>query len=819
VTDTDGLPTRRPAGGGMPARRAVIRWAIRLFRREWRQQILALILLTVAVVGITFGVTATYNIASSSDAQFGRADQMLKLDGADTTVLDDQLVKARAWFGTIDVIGHRYVPVPGQFQPVDIRAQDPSGAYGAPMLALRQGRYPSGAGEVAVTDAMARILHVAVGATLDLDGRHRLVVGMVENPKNLSDEFVLVDPASADPAQSATVLVAGARSNVDAFRQTIGGAGSRESRPDLSRGVIAAVTLAMAAVGLLLVSLVAAAAFVVVAQRRLRQIGMLAAMGATRRHLRLVMLVNGAAIGAVAAVLGTVVGIAAWLLVADRVEVSAGHRIDRFDLPWATLAASVALAVATATAASWWPARSIARTPIMRALSVRPPTPRPAHRSALLAAALLTVGVVALVLSNGSRPVLIVSGCVITAVGVLFLGPLAIRVLAAARGGLPVAVRLALTDLVRYQARAGAALAAISLAVAIAVAIVAGSAAAQYTARQAAGLGNVSESQLLVRLVQSGGSAGPMVPVQTPAERDGVQAQVDAIAAALGSAAVTPLDMAADLSQLVEEAGQRGYQVVDIGAVAADGLPSEAFPLYVATPEILRWYGLDSTTIQANVDVLSVRPGPFQLASRAARNAELKTQSLPNLGYTSLPTSLITPAAMTRFGLQAVRAGWLVQSRHSLTPAELSRAQDLAAGVGLTIEFRQAQSSPARLQNGASGAGILLALGILATTVGLIRAEGAGDLQTLTATGAPRRIRRNLTATTAGALALLGALLGLTGAYVGLASVLHRNLGALSTPPVPQLAAIILGLPALAALAGWLLAGRAPRSFARRSLD
>ena len=35
--------------GGVPARRAVIRWAWRLFRREWRQQLLVLALIIVAV--------------------------------------------------------------------------------------------------------------------------------------------------------------------------------------------------------------------------------------------------------------------------------------------------------------------------------------------------------------------------------------------------------------------------------------------------------------------------------------------------------------------------------------------------------------------------------------------------------------------------------------------------------------------------------------------------------------------------------------------------------------------------------------------------
>jgi putative ABC transport system permease protein len=42
-------PAQRNSSGGAPARRAVIRWAIRLLRREWRQQLLILALITVAV--------------------------------------------------------------------------------------------------------------------------------------------------------------------------------------------------------------------------------------------------------------------------------------------------------------------------------------------------------------------------------------------------------------------------------------------------------------------------------------------------------------------------------------------------------------------------------------------------------------------------------------------------------------------------------------------------------------------------------------------------------------------------------------------------
>lgn len=323
--------------------------------------------------------------------------------------------------------------------------------------------------------------------------------------------------------------------------------------------------------------------------------------------------------------------------------------------------------------------------------------------------------------------------------------PLAIRALAAMRGGMPVAVRLALTDLVRYQARPGAALAAISLALGISVAIVAGSAAAEYTAKQAAGLGNLSDSQLLIRI----GQPDPVIPERTPAQVASLQAQTDAIAAALGTPAVTPLDMAvvASCTDPGRDGGPTGHSAVEIGIPRADGQSSASYPLYVATPELLRLYDLGSTAIAADTDMLSVRSGQLQL-----------------------------------------------------------------------LNIRE-QASLGTLRTGATTAGVLLALGVLAMTVGLIRGEGAGDLRTLTATGAPKRVRRTLTATTAGALAFLGVILGLAGAYIALASTLHRNLGALTGVPVAHLAAITAGLPLLATVAGWLLAGRQPQSFARRGLD
>jgi putative ABC transport system permease protein len=107
----------------------------------------------------------------------------------------------------------------------------------------------------------------------------------------------------------------------------------------------------------------------------------------------------------------------------------------------------------------------------------------------------------------------------------------------------------------------------------------------------------------------------------------------------------------------------------------------------------------------------------------------------------------------------------------------------------------------------------------IAASIAAIRSESAGDLRTLTATGATVRIRRTLTATTAGALALLGALLGVGGTYIVLSATYHDDLGYLSDVPVLWLVLALVGVPLAAAGAGWLLAGREPPAIARTVIE
>lgn len=814
-----------PANGGVAARRAVIRWAWRLFRHDWRQQVVVTVLLALAVAGAVFGASAAYNLTPAPDARFGTANHLLRLDGSDPQALAANIAAARKAFGSVEVVGHRFAPISGSVETLEFRAKDPRGVYGATTIALDQGRLPHGAGEVALTDGAARTLGLGTGATLHLDGQARRVVGVVENPRDLRDEFALVSPAGSAAPQAVTVLFKASPESFDAFRSAARTPIDGEAREAGRQSVAANGALAAAIVLLLLVSLVTAAAFAVVAQRRLRQIGMLAAIGATQKHLRLVMLTNGAVVGAVAGVVGTFAGVMCWAGTAPSLESAAEHRIGRFSVPWTLAVECMILAVVMATGAAWWPARTVARVPITRALADRPPRPKPAHRPAVLAVVFLAAGAACLALADQKNPLLIIAGTLATVLGILFVSPLAIKVLAGAGARAPIAVRLAFRDLGRHQARSGAALAAISLALGIPIAIIIVATAAQDTAAT----GNLSDRQILIRV---GRPNDPVIPIHTAAELRGLDAQVARIADGLGHAKVIPLSMAVDPTIKPEpgsEEGQGGQPVAELGIPRNPGSGGRAggrasgslasVPVYVGTPELLRYLGVDPATVVPATDVVTVRNGEVDIPNVTHPETVTNVERIKGPAYKSLPSSMLTTGGIERRHWQRIRSGWLVESGRPLTAAQLVSARHVAAGAGVTIETRNAQRSLARIRAGAVAAGMLLALGVLAMTVGLIRIEASRDLRTLAATGADARIRRTITAATSAGLAFLGVVLGALGAYLGLAAGYSGQLDLLGRVPVPYLAAIAVGVPVAAAGAGWLFAGREPPAISRHAVE
>jgi putative ABC transport system permease protein len=796
-----------------------------------------LALLTVAMAGTVIGLGVVVNIQGNDQAILGRANSRIDISAPGSQVNND-IAAAQRKFGVVEAIAHENVPVPGSVTPVDLRAQDPHGVYGAPMLRLVSGAWPSGAGQVAVTSSVASIFSVKTGDSWTVNGATLRVVGLVENPKDLSDGFALAAPGQLSSPTSLSLL-SNSTGDLGQFHPpggTVQGImSSQVSGPQEQRNQALAVLL-LDTIGLTFIGLLAVAGFTVLAQRRLRALGMIGALGATDRQVRWVMLANGGGVGIVGATAGTTLGLVVWFALRPMFEHLSGHRIDALRLPWWAVVAGAALAVLTALAASWWPARSAARLPIVAALSGRPAAPQPAHRFALLGTSLAALGFLLLVLSHTQRTLFIVTGIVATTIGMLLLAPLGIQALAAVGPRAPIAIRLALRDLARYQARSGAALAAAGLAVGIASTIAISASAAQADDHSLSG-GNLATNQLVVWLegnpanpsgpnIQVGPASGTQAPdVPSATAVSSARAAVNAIMGSLGARSSLELDTAADLASPVPAGAPPGADTTNVADPITNngqhGFNQTGVP-YVATPSVLSFYRIPAGAIGSNTHLLTSRSDLSESVLISGMGdphpAVIQvTKLLPN--YTSAPNTLITERALATFGLTPEPAGWLLQTNQPLTTGQITDARNQAARAGVTIETRSAPDhSLQQLRDYSTTVGLLVALGVLAMTVGLIRSETAGDLRTLTAAGANGTTRRTLTAATAGALALLGGVLGTATAYLALIAWHWHHLDYLAHPPYVDLAVITFGLPLAALIGGWLL-GRTPTSIARRPLE
>ena len=426
------------SNGGVPARRAVIRWGWRMFRREWRQQLLVLALIVVALAATVVGAAVATNTPPPAGAGFGTAQDMATLPGGPH--LAAQIAMLQQHVGPIDVIENQTVAIPGSINTYDLRAQDPHGAFGQPMLSLVSGHYPAGPGQVAVTQGVATTFNLRIGDLWHQGGKVRQVTGIVQNPQSLLDEFALVVPGQVSAPSQVTVLF------------TAPGGANPASIGSLSKYLVTrhdavasnplnpeTIVLALATVGMLLIALVAVGGFTVLAQRRLRSLGMLGALGATDRNIRLVVRVNGVLVGVAGALAGTVLGLVVWLVYRPHLESSAHHLVGTFQLPWIVIGPAMALAVVATYFAASRPARSITRIPLVAALSGRPAAPKQVHRSALPGVVFLVIAAALLSYSgksaNGGGAPELLLGIVLLVVAIILLAPFCLVVLAGLAGG------------------------------------------------------------------------------------------------------------------------------------------------------------------------------------------------------------------------------------------------------------------------------------------------------------------------------------------------------------------------------------------------
>jgi putative ABC transport system permease protein len=828
----------------------MVRWAWRLFRREWRQQLLILLLIIVAVAAVVVGAAVATNTPPPANAGFGTARDMATFNLTPTSksssttpaYVDAQVALLKHEFGTVQIIGNETFTVPGSTQTYQLRSQDPHGPYGGPMLQLLSGQYPTGPNQIALTPSLASELNVQVGDTWPQGGK--TVVGIVQNPQSLLDQFALVPPGQlTQPTQVSVLFDASpsASKNLPSYVTTPGSNSDNIINPST-------IILALATVGMLLIALVSIGGFTVLAQRRMRSLGMLESMGATDRNVRLVLEANGVIVGVVGAIVGFALGLVLWLVYRPHNEQSAHHVIPTFALPWNVIIPALVLAIIATFFAAGYPARAITRVPVVSALAGRPAPPRQIHRSLVPGVVALVIGFIMFSVSgasgNGGGVVWLVPGLIALIAGIILVSPFFLALLARVGAKAPIAIRLPLRDMARYRARSGSALSAISLGIMIAV-IVCAVAVARYAnvfdyvgPNMAANAMNVYSPPPAGTQLFSPGESGPEAAPAPPSVQS-QEAAVHAIASAVGATHLVELDNP-----------QAGLQNPSASGRQWNG------PIYVGTPALLRAYGINPSSIPANVDVLSSRPGlagsgvqltyggggkggnGFEGLGAGGNNENgcsrgsciahpaIQEESQLPIG-TSAPNTVITESALQRLHIadQNSLDGWMILTDNPITKAQLTSANSLAASNSLSVESKNDEPTSAEIVNWATVFGIALALGVLAMSVGLIRSETASELRTLTAAGASSRTRRALTAVIAGGLAFLGALLGTLAAYVGLVGWFRSNSleGGLSDIidhiPWNNLFIILIAMPVVAVLIGWVLAGREPSAIAARPME
>lgn len=821
----------------MSGLRALLRLAVRDARRDRGRALLVLLTVAVPVAGLVAAVTLTDSTsataAENATGQMGRADVWLLApapdDGGpagDAALLDAielpagaEVEVSRTLEGAVAADG---LALPVLIEDVPLAAD----ALASGRRQLVEGERPIAPGAVAVSTALAAHAGLEIGTTVDVDPLGAVtVVGLYRAPEQLLRELVLVAPGSlaerSDASSELLIDLPPGASAIDIGGSVaIDGADGEDEHPliyGLSRDRVLAerfsrgerwLFIIVGGLAAVEVALIAGAAFAVSVRRRQRELGLLAATGATQSHVRRSVLLLGVTVGAVGSVLGVVVGLgASWaalpLLSGVVTRVITGLRVDPI---WAVGAAG--LAVSAAVAGAWWPARSVARLPVLTALSGRRPPPNRASRGLVAGLVLVGVGVGLCLLGNrslGGNPFVFLTGSVVVVLGAGLTSPWLLEQLGRAARFLPVGPRLAVRDAARFRTRNGPIVTAAMAGLAASITI--GAIVTSLDAQEAADYRPSLPDDVLI--VHEGG----------------VRGAADAVAAAVGERAWSlrrPVD--ASVVQPASETGPSGeptYEYAD--GVVADPAVAAAFAGDAAAEDLAagRAVSLRDTGLE-QVELRPTDPMTGELGQPVATfPVTLHANELTESSW-RVPQLLLPPTEEVLATLTEGPGEWtehVILLDRPVDEATLRTAAQAAAGLGtdVTVEAERGYRSPyAVIGRVATIIGGLAGLLIVSVAIALAAAESRADLRALTAVGSGRRTRRSLAAGRALLLSGLGGLLAIPVGLLPAASLLTTLSG---RPPLvlPWVAIGVVALlvPSLATLGAVLASRREPAGLTR----
>jgi putative ABC transport system permease protein len=815
----------------MGSRRAMALWSWRLIRREWRQQALVVALVALAIGLASFFGVIFANTEGASSSQ-GSASHEIELFAGQAPLADQRRDIAAQFDPVAATEWHQRVRQKGSPYDFDLGdAISPTVFDGRP-VAMLKGAAPIVAGEIALSDALMRKLGVAIGDTIDLTVGNYRVVGRYENPANLQIVQAIVAPGLVPEPTALHVLVRSDDAGVNAFEATAGRErlishttfSNRSQRRFLSTMLVYLMT----AVAMVEIGLLSAAGFAVMARRRIREFGLLGAIGAKERQLRQAMALNGFFIGLLGGTIGVALGFGSSLAFQPLVERIVGARIGFWGIPWSGIVPFVGLAALTSMLAAWWPARSISRASIVASIAARRPLARPVRRTALVGIGAVLVGAVVHSRSVASLTYVVAAVSIAVAlIGMLLLAPAAIARIGSLSARLPLPFRIAGRDLARHQGRSAAALASLTLALGIPVGMTLAATSADASVNRPSD--NLPVDIAVVNVAHGTSASGQSALPPRDFDVASVASELAALVEAIPGGKLVPVMAAADPTVEDQEVTYAGGVTVSERAVLrvsrpngpanAEGLRGYSifqYPAWIATRELLNALHLDERLSDSTAELIGAPDASIIVGSE---DAPYVAQNIEPLGlgrFGSIAPYWVPPGWVAAHHFEPTLNGWLVVAPAPITAAHRF-ALRVAAGNALTVETRVARESSASIRRTALAVGTVVGLAILAVIVSLIRSEAADEHYTLAAVGAPRRARRSISAATAALLAGTAGLLAVPTGYLAL-------VGLMSNPtakqgfvlPLDVLAAVVFGFPLVATLGAWLVTRPAAERSQRR---
>lgn len=581
-----------------------------------------------------------------------------------------------------------------------------------------------------------------------------------------------------------------------------------------------AAVVTVVAMALLEIVLLAGPAFAVGARRSRRQLGLVGTCGGDRRHVRAVVLSGGLVLGAIGAVTGVAAGLLLTMAFRPLIEEWAGQRFGSLLLKPTELLVIAALGLVTGLLAALAPAIVAARQSVLESLTGRRGVRRSSRVLPTVGACVLALGIAVAVFGGTSgESTLVAGGSVVAEIGLLACIPVIVGLLGRLGRRLPLSPRMALRDAARNRGRTAPAVAAVMAAVAgsVAIATYMSSSLAEsdedYTPMLARGTMVLSstDAKTAERLPLARASVEQNMAVSGGhADFSRVWAGSDCdvyyedenscgsmeLVKPTGKGHTCPLntkgakELAARLSSDEHRRMMRSPACVD-EYISSGSFSSEANNIVVGGPDLLRTYAkLDdpaaAAALKAGTPVLlnqayakdgevtlkavhtynakdeknrKLHPGP------ARKSTDRLKVYVADAEYAATPglRMILPQRTAERLGLHTQPSGSVYAVPHPPSDAEeqrVSAAIDQAGGgLWLQTEHGRGDRGSVILLILTLFAGVVT-LGAAAITTGLAKADAEADLTTLSAIGAPPRVRRTLSGFQCVVVALTGVLLG-----------------------------------------------------------